>query len=253
MKNLSNFFIVIFIFFNFFILGNSTQPSLICPFSIIKIESFEESNKKTTILLDNGILCSYKDTDLFNGENGWMLGDRISLVYVSSQGYFLQNDSCQGCIPVKLINVHSKYLKTLYIQDILKNEEKSTNTIILSDNTRWFIGSWSSSWMSNWQIRDRILVTPQEFMFGNADHLLINLDRESSNFPGNVRAGLMYSPHQTFFEEMNKREGRSYTLKIANVWQENQCLMLDLDNGMRCKSSLPNKFWQIGDNLRFFC
>lgn len=35
-----------------------------------------------------------------------------------------------------------------------------------------------SGWMKDWQAGDRIIVTAQEFIFGNADHLLLNLDRK---------------------------------------------------------------------------
>jgi len=47
----------------------------------------------------------------------------FTIVYVYSEGYYLQNASCQGCVPVKLQNVNAADLKVATIKEIIKNDK----------------------------------------------------------------------------------------------------------------------------------
>lgn len=242
------FFIVFMGFFSYVHSDSNNLFEVPCSSSIMTIE---DVSNKTTIFLNNRTAWTCKYKDLFNGPYGWCLGDRVHIVYVYSEGYYLQNASCQGCVPVKLKNANSHDLKVNTIEEIIKNDQKSANTIVLDDATRWFIGSWSSGWMKNWQAGDRIIVTPQEFIFGNADHLLLNLDQEKSNFPENVRAQLLYSPEITKFEDLNRRETRDWKISIASFWQEDNSFIIELNNKTLWKSSQIELDWKMGDNLKF--
>jgi hypothetical protein len=234
-----------------YIYSNSTNTFEVpCASSILTIEAADVSDE-TTIFLNNGTTWTCKYKDLFDGPYGWRLGDRIHIVYVYSEGYYLQNASCQGCIPAKLQNASSQDLKVNTIKEIIKNDKKSTNTIVLNDATRWFIGSWSSTWMEEWQVGDRIIVTVQEFIFGNADHLLINLDQGENSLPENVRAQLMYSTETIKFEDLNQRETRNWKISIVYAWQEKDSFIIELNNRTLWKCSQPELDWQSGDHLKF--
>ncbi|MGZ3632777.1 MAG: hypothetical protein ACXVAJ_00400 [Parachlamydiaceae bacterium] len=215
------------------------------------IEATDVSDK-TTIFLNNRTAWTCKYKDLFDAPNGWRLGDRIHITYVHFKGYYLQNASYQGCVPVKLQNANSHDLTVNTIQEIIKNDKKSTNTIVLNDGTRWFIGFWSSAWMKNWQAGDRIIVTEQEFIFGsNADHFLLNLDQGEIDFPENVIAQLLYSPEVAKFEDFNKRANRDWKFSIVDTWQENNSFIIELNNKTLWRCSQPKLDWQVGDNLKF--
>jgi hypothetical protein len=252
MKYISFFLAACVLFFNGLICAESTDHPLICPSSNMRVESFETSNKQTTILLDNGTLWCYKDTDLFDNQFGWQLGDRVHIVYVYLSGYYLKNVSYQGCVPVKLINSRSEKINTLHIQAIIKDQKSSTYTLVLDDNTQWFIGSWSGAWMSEWQIGDRIIVTPQEFLFGKANYLLLNLERgESSRLPSNVRAQLIDSPYSISLDDVNLREPKTWKVFITNVSEQNNSLLIELNNKTIWQCALPKKLWQVDDQLMF--
>lgn len=248
------FFIAFVSFFSYVYSDSSISDSNIsevsCASSIMTIEAADVSDE-TTLLLNNGTAWTCKYKDLFDGPYGWHLGDRIHIVYVYFEGYYLQNASCQGCVPVKLQNANSQDLKVNSIKEIIKNDKKSTNTIVLNDATKWFIGSWSSAWMKDWQAGDRIIVTAQEFVFGNADHLLLNLDRGENSLPENVRAQLLYSPETIKFEDLNKRETRDWKISIICTWKENNSFIIELSNKTIWKCSQPKFDWQIGDHLGF--
>lgn len=237
-------------FMSFFSYVHSYTSEVACSSSIMTIEAMDISDK-TTILLNNGTAWTCKYKGLFDGPYGWRLGDRVHIVYVYSEGYYLQNASCQGCVPAKLQNANSHHLKVNIIKEIIKNDKKSTNTIVLDNETRWFIGSWSSAWMTDWHVGDRIIVTSQEFVFGNADHLLLNLDHGKKGFPENVRAQLLYSPESITYEDLNKRETRDWKMSIVDIVLENNSLMIVLNNKTRWICSRPKLDWQIGDNVEF--
>lgn len=236
-------------FFSYVYSAPNNVSEVPCSSSIMTIEAADVANK-TTIFLNNGTVWTCKYKDLFDGPYGWCIGDRIHIVYVYSEGYYLQNASCQGCIPVKLQNANAEDLQVNTIKEIIKNDKKSTNTIVLNDETRWFIGSWSSAWMKNWQVGNRIIVTAQEFIFGNADHLLLNLDQGNS-VPENVRGQLLYSPKTIQFEDLNKRETRDWKISIVCTWHEEDAFIIELDNKTLWQCSHPKLDWQIGDNLEF--
>ncbi len=244
------FFIVFVSFFSYAYSDFNNISEVPCASSIMTIEATDVS-ETTTIYLNNRTswTCEYKD--LFDGLYGWHLGDRIHIVYVYTEGYYLQNASCQGCVPVKLKNPNAADLKVTTIKEVIRNDKKSTNTIVLQDATRWFIGSWSSSWMKDWQPGDRIIVTAQEFVFGNADHLLLNLDRGKNNLPENVRAQLLFSPETIKFEDFNKRENRDWKIIINCIWQETGSIIIELNNKTIWKGSRPKLDWEIGDNIEF--
>lgn len=222
----------------------------LCPSSIMTIEAVDSSDKMI-IVLNNGTMWSCTYNDLFEGSYGWCLGDRVDIVYVYTKGYYLQNASSPGCVPVKLQNINSPDLKVNTIKEIIKDEEELTNIIILDDATNWFIGSWSSNWMSDWQAGDRIIVTEQEFILGKADHLLLNLDRGTKNSPENVRAELLFSPDTIQYEDLNKRENRDWKISIANTWQARDSLLIELNNKTLWKCSQSKLDWLPGDNLEF--
>ncbi len=216
------FFILVFVsFFSHVYSDYHNLSEVPCPSSIMTIEAVDVSDK-TTFFLNNGTLwtCNYKD--LFEGSYAWRLGDRVNIVYVFFEGYYLQNVSCQGCVPVKLQNANSPDLKVNTIKEIIKNDEKSSNKIILDNGTRWF-GWWSSLWMAKWKVGDRIIVTEQEFICGDADHLLLNIDRDGSP---NVRAQLLYSPEKIKFIDYNKRKTRDWKIYIACAWLENDSFII---------------------------
>lgn len=221
-----------------------------CSSSIMTIEAVDTSDE-TTIFLNNNTVWTCKYKDLFEGSYGWLLGDRVHITYVYAEGYYLQNASCQGCVPVKLQNANSPDLKVKTIKEIIKNDKKSTTTVVLNDTTRWFIGSWSSSWMKNWQVGDRIIITAQEFTLGNADHLLLNLDQRQTGNPENVRAQLLHSPETTKFEDLNQRQAREWEISIISTWQGNNSFIIELNNKTLLKCSQPKLDWQIGDRLGF--
>lgn len=253
MKFTSLFCAAFMLLVNSFI-GAAPLPTaqVLCSSSLMHIEAYETSSHQTTILLNNGTLWTYKDTDLFSGPKGWKLGDCVHIVYSYFQGYHLKNVSYRGCVPVKLTNLNSENIKAVRIQSIVKNPLKSTYTIVLDDQTKWFIGSWSGAWMTNWQVGDRMLVTPQDFMFGDADYLLINLDREEgSHLPVNVRAQLMHSRDSLCLTDVNKREAGSWNVYISNVWEQNKTQMIELDNKTVWQCSISKKPWQIGDEVIF--
>lgn len=98
---------------------------------------------------------------------------------------------------------------------------------------------------------DRIIVTAHEFVFGKADHLLLNLDRTVNNSPENVRAQLLYSPETIKFEDFNKREARDWKISINCIWQETDSLIIELKNKTLWKCSRSKLDWQIGASLEF--
>jgi hypothetical protein len=215
-----------------------------------QIQTFEIANKQTNIQLDNGTLWTYKDTDLFEGEHGWRIGDRVRISAVYFEGFFLENVSCEGCVPAVLQNSNAPDLVTQRIAELIYDVENETHRVVLDDQTEWFIGSWSSKWMTDWQEGDRILVTPGEFALGNATHLLINLDQlDEQQLPGNVRAELL-SPHSLPApQDENKREGRNWTLHITSAQIEGDNLIVEMDNHTTWRCSIPKKKWKAGDQV----
>ena len=244
------FFIVFMSFFSYVYSNSNHAIEVPCASSIMTIEAVDVSDK-TTIFLNNRTVWTCKYKDLFDGPYGWHLGDRVHIVYVFCEGYYLQNASCQGCVPVRLQNANATDLKVVTIKEIIKDDKKSTNTIVMNDATKWFVGSWSSGWMGNWQAGDRILVTAQEFVFGNADHLLLNLDRGRNNLPKNVRAQLLYSPKAIKFEDLNKRETRDWKVSIDCIWPETDSFMIELNSKIIFKCYRSKLNWKIGDSVRF--
>ncbi len=250
MKFISVFFTAFVLVFNGFICADDLKSSeMVCPASIMTIEAFETTKHHTIIGLDNGTLWSYKDKDLFTHVNAWKLGDRVHLVYVHLEGYHLENVSCQGSVPVELINSKAKEIKGLHIQQIIEDDEAPCS-IVLEDGTSWYVGIWSSLWMIDWEVGDRIIVTPQNFMFGYANHYLINVDKEEDrNLPGNARAQLVASPHTYLSPDLNKRKGKEWRLYVKNVWNHNKIFMVELDNKTVWECSEPSKSWQIGEEI----
>lgn len=247
----SRLFFIVFLFFYAHAYSSSNISKVPCASSLMTIEAVNISDK-INISLNNGTTWSCTYTDLFDEPYGWHLGDRVHIIYVYSEGYYLQNASCEGCVPVKLQNRNATDLKVTTIKEIIKNEKKSTNTLILEDGTRWFVGSWSSAWMPDWQPGDRIIVTEQEFMFGNADHLLLNLDRVTSKIPENVRAQLLSSLDKIIFEDFNKRETRNWNITINSISRETDCFIIKLNNKTIWKYDGSKLDALIGDELEFY-
>lgn len=218
------------------------EPEIVSS-GIMTIESFEVSNNKTQLLLNNGSLWTYNDVDLFNVSKGWLAGDRVEIFYANFGGYYLKNASYQGSVDVTLTNPAD--VKTTRIQKIIKNGEKSTNKIILDDKSEWFIGSWSSSWIDKWLEGDKIIVSPSAFVFGNADHILINLDR----LVGYVRAQLLHSPQLVRYEDLNKRPANIWKINLISLWTQADSCIIEMDNKTLWRCTLPKKEWNIGDEL----
>ena len=221
-----------------------------CPSSLMCIEEVTVSDEITTIVLDNKTVWTCKYTNLFNEPNSWCIGDRVHIVYVYSAGYYLQNASYQGCVPVRLQNKNSNDLKVNVIKEIIRNEKKLTTTIVMNDETTWLIGTWSSGWMKDWEVGDRIVVTEQEFFLGKADHLLLNLDR-GRKIPENVRAQLLTTTQIINFEDLNKRQARTWENSIASIWQQSHSFIIELNNQTLWKCSNSKSDWKIGDKLEF--
>jgi len=222
-----------------------------CPMRIESFQILNDSKKpaenKTEILLTNGMKWLYSDNDLFEGTNCWKVDDRMNITYVYLEGYYLKNTSYQGCIPVKLQNRGSEELITKTILTIIKS--KDAFKIVLDDSTEWFVGWWSGVWMEDWKEGDRIVVTPQDFVFGNADHLLINLDSDKKSLAENVRAQLMFSPETLDDEDFNKREPLDRRIFISNLFEKDNSFIIELNNGVSLKSSNLGKGWRRGDYL----
>lgn len=250
MKFISIFFTAIVLVFNGVICADDLKSSeMVCPSSVMTIEAFETYKHHTNIRLDNGTLWSYKYKDLFINSNAWKLGDRVHIVYVHLEGYHLENVSCQGSVPVELINSKAKEIKGLRIQQIIEDDD-APYSIVLEDGTGWYIGIWSSLWTIDWEVGDRIIVTPQKFMYGEADHYLINVDKEEDyNLPGNARAQLITSPHANLPPDLNRREGKEWKLYVSNIWSNNTTFIVQLDNKTVWECSVPSNVWLIGDEI----
>lgn len=216
----------------------------------MKIAEYSLSQNRTNIVLNNGTQWVYDGTNMFTIPGGWEKEDHIIIVYTFYDGYFLENITCQGCIPVKLANPLSSDIEAAQIQSITKNEKKGTNKIILDDGSQWFIGSWSSAWMDKWKEGDRVIVTPQEFTgFNNAENLIINLDNQLVN----VRAQLLYAP-DPINEEVVKRPGRSWPHSIVDITQDAKAALIQLENGIVLKAEdlkQNDKMWKVGDEIAF--
>ena len=217
----------------------------------ISIATYEISNNRTTLLLDNGTAWTYRDTDLFTQPNGWQIGDQVQIVYVHSSGYHLQNTSYHGTIRVRLINPNSEAIQATRIQSIMNNDENKTRTLVLEDGTHWHIGSWSSCWMQQWQVGDRVLAAPHEFLFGQATHLIINFDRQMKfKLASNVRAQLLLEPNpKTYLEDLNQRQGNIWKLGLFDLWQDADQLVIQLNNKTQWRCSLPKQVWEMGDEI----
>lgn len=236
----------------FILLGNSL---LIGVQSTMNILNYEISKKgMTTILLSNGVQCIYNDNDLFTND-GWQIGDNVNFVYTYFDGYFLENLSFQGCAPVEISDNIPNDASFLTIKSILpkKDGDVTKNTIILNDGSQWYIGSWSSSWMQNWQPNDRIIVNPQDFLLGQADYFLINIDRlQDGIFPANVRAQLLYDPIPEV-TIIDKRPVTTWPHYIAAISLKNNNTLIQFDNGLLCECYDINNYelrkWNIGDEV----
>lgn len=241
-------FLFIFASLLFFCNTIAADEQTICSSAILTIKSFDISDQKTHIHLSNGTTWTYKDADLLSSTGGWEIGDRVEFFYVTLGGYYLQNMSYRGTIFVEIKKDDSE-LKTAKILKVLKNEEKSTYKLTLDDDSTWFIGSWSGHWMENWQEGDRLIITPQRFILGNADHIIINMDREKNSTPTNVRAQLMHAPQMISYQDANKRDSNEWKLILTNFWIEDDAFILEMDNKTRWRCALPEKEWTIGDEL----
>ena len=93
--------------------------------SPMAISTFKVDQKSTLVLLDNGSLWKYKDTDLFEGPNSWQIGDRVEIMYIHFKGYFLLNKSFHGSAPIQLQRTTESHLNLPRIQSI---DKKYINT-----------------------------------------------------------------------------------------------------------------------------
>lgn len=246
-----------------------TANQVCSSYQSMSIANFEVHKNKTIILLNNGVLCEYYDTDLFTQPGGWESGDIVQIVYVYTGGYYLKNISFQGQIPIKILNPESKDIQSLTITTIKKipskNDKAKSNDyqITLEDNSEWSVGWWSGQWMEDWTVGDRILVTFHDFIWGEANTLLINLDRTmfdpfyswSSLLCSNVRAHQKWcvgiEPPEIQFPKL--RPTSYWKLEINNISFADGFFLIELNNGTVWKStgSINLKHWEIGKEVFF--
>ena len=216
----------------------STQPeetAMVAPaVNDLSVNSVEIKNKHTLITLSNGTLWRYDDVDLFQ-DNGWHLHDRVGITYVHFDGYFLENQSFQGAASVKLLNRHSNTLQTRRITYISPDYD----TIHLDDNSEWHIGWWSGLWIKHkeekrsWQQGDRVLTIPSKFIFGDANYLLVNLDKpfkEDKHQPSNARARLDSKPYVMNTEDPMRRAINVWYHRVTNVRKTPNHRIITLNN-----------------------
>jgi hypothetical protein len=258
MKSIVNLFLLsFFCSFNIFAIRSPIEQKTTPP-AILQIASASEQGGKTTITLTNGMCWEYRDGGLFSIPSNeqmlnkvprvWKVGDRVRIVYVWNWGYHLENISYPGSIPVDLLNASSSTITATKIRTILKNgsephpsharmldEGGTWHTLTLDDGTMWYVGWWSSAWMKNWNVGDRVILSPNDFITGRATHLMINLDRPSSenSLRSNVRAQLLRNSNaKPAPKDSNQRPGRSWTIQISKIYPAGENYAVELSNKM---------------------
>jgi hypothetical protein len=219
------------------------QPAIMC------VKNIDISTDTTTVTLNNGTSWTYQDIDLFAKPNGWRLGDRVTIVYSywDKSKYYLQNESYQKALaPVKFKAADYTNHAITTIKNIIPKSDEDGNTLVLEDGTKWFIGSWSSTWMDDWKKGDPVIATPQKFMLGDAKHLIINLKQKQDC----VRAQLIYSASskQSKLKDSNKRSGKNYEVTVSKVWKDASSYLVELSNKTIWKSSKAKK-WTAGTKV----
>lgn len=229
----------------------------------IVIKRYHVKKEKTIIALSNGTVWLYEDRGLFGKTNGWQVGDAIAIDYnhLSDSGYFLENLSYCGRIPIYLKRLSKKDGAFLTIKEITHHKEEGTKysktaKIVLSDDSIWHIGSWSRKWMKKWKRNHRVIVCPH-VTAGNATHWMINLDCRdmltlfswSPLLPSDVRAQLL-SPSIKSLPSVNflKRPAYSWTLRIKDVRDAN---LVELENGTIWQCDTLDSWWRSGDEVTF--
>ncbi|MBA2368887.1 MAG: hypothetical protein H0V82_07690 [Candidatus Protochlamydia sp.] len=225
----------------------------------ICIDTFQEKNHHTEVELSNGTRWTYPDTQLFEGLNGWKKGDRIQIVYIGSlsRQYYLQNMSCTGSIPVKLISAGEALNQIQKIETTYNfDNEPIAYDITLTDNSLWHVGHWSGMWMKEWQAGDQIIVSPADFLFGKATHILINVNRPlngKSKLCSNIRAELWACDNSVrMSEDANKRQFEDWDVNIQNISYSEEGCVFTLNNGIICHGCLPKKLWNEQDLVTLF-
>lgn len=228
------------------------NPKELHPSAILRIEAVKKSNKKTLIVLNNGSEWVYNDKDLFKEDSGWRIGDRVEILYVFFEGFSLRNVSCQGNIPVVFQNSSSKDISAHKIAEIKHDTKKSTATLVLDDDSKWFIGEWSSSWITTWRKGDRIMLTPQQSVFSKEDYLIINLDREEmEENVSNVRGRLLQATQKQLPNDENLRPAKTWKMTIAKAFQDKESMWIELDNHTMWKCPALKKEWKVNDEVIF--
>lgn len=239
----------------------------------LTIKAFEECNGKTTLMLSNGMVWECKSTGLFKDPyeteastppappKRWDLQDRVQIVYkhkILSGKYYLQNVSYRGLISVKLINSNDPTILSnkIIAIDTWNNDPKSF-LITLDDGSKWAVGSWSGSWMQNWQIGDRMVIsaTHPEFRRGQAEHIGINLDRKlepHSRILSNVRMSQVSNKTAPSpFLDPKKRPAGICFLKVSRVITDGNQANIVFNNGAVWQGSAPTTKWKVNDSVSF--
>ena len=169
------------------------------------IEALSHSGEYTYILLNNKTLWRFDNLrwniwETFYDPSSWRVGDTISISYQSfNRLYALVNDVYPDKpIHVYLTNPYDQNLCVAYISHIESyGQDMGDNIITLNDGSRWHVGSWNVSWMLDWEIGDRIIVS-KDVQWASGGYLLMNFDRKMAastdgaykNYCANVRASI---------------------------------------------------------------
>lgn len=249
MKSVASFVLVFVLFLYSSVIAEQPSP--------MNIANFYTKENKTSILLNNGTQWIHDDAYLF-AQNGWHINDRVNIVYVHLDGYFLENLSYPSSVPVKIENLSSADIMTARIQSITPTgDEGKKNIIVLNEGSQWFIGSWSSLWMKDWKPEDRVLIVPQAYLFPNkAKYMMINLDQQiAPSYPSNVRAELLFTPFPIVKENIQKRSERNYPHIIEKVRVGKNSSIIACEDKLLWESVKITKAkkqrWKSGDEIAF--
>ena len=165
-------------FTSFSLLGEETDHRYQLRIGQIHID--HESKKPHTageIILDNGsvwewspCICCGKKLD------SWKEGDRVKIANTLKNKYYMENLSRKFVPTVALKNDSQDVFPE--IVEISDNGQK----ILLSDHSEWHIGWWSAQWAKYWKVGERVIITPVEAAFGEATHVIFNIQKEKTLF-----------------------------------------------------------------------
>lgn len=191
---------ILFVFF-LFIISSCGGLDCVQP-EPMRVEALATSGKCTYILLNNKTLWKFESYmylwGKLNDPSNWREGDTIKITFQSfNRLYALVNEAFPDKpVDAYLANPYDPDLLVAYISHIKPDGYMmGDNIIILDDGSQWYVGAYNVSWMLDWEIGDRIIVS-KDAQWSSGDYLLINLDRKiggafggaKQNYSANVRA-----------------------------------------------------------------